>query len=58
MVYESFKDLARRTAFGKVLCDKVFNIAKKLKYDAYQRGLVSMIYSFFNKFSSGAAAKS
>ena len=58
MVYESFKDLARRTASGKVLCDKVFHIEFQLKYDAYQRGLVSMIYSFFNKFSSGAAAKS
>ena len=49
MVYEDFKDLARRTAADKVLRDKAFNIAKVPKYDGYQRGLISMVYKFFKK---------
>ena len=49
MVYESFKGLTRRTASGKVLRDKAFNIAKSPKYDGYQRGLASMVYKFFDK---------
>ena len=36
--------LPRRTSSDKVLRDKVFNIAKILRYDEYQRGLASMIY--------------
>ena len=32
MAYGDFKDLTRRTAFGKILCEKVFNIAKNPKY--------------------------
>ena len=39
MGYGDFKDLPRRTAFEKVLCDKAFNIAKNPEYDRYQRGL-------------------
>ena len=53
MPYEDFKDLTRRTAFDKILHDKVFNIAKNPKYDGYQRGLASMIYKFFDKNTSG-----
>ena len=49
--YGDFKDLARRTASDKVLRDKAFNIAKNPKYDGYQNGLASMIYSFFDKKS-------
>ena len=45
-------DLARRTASDKVLREKAFNIAKNLKYDAYQRGLASVIYKFFDKKST------
>ena len=41
MTYGNFKDLTERTASGKVLRDKGFNIAKNLKYDGYQRGHVS-----------------
>ena len=37
MAYGDFKDLNRRTAADKVLHDKVFNIAKDLKYDGYKR---------------------
>ena len=49
MAYEDFKDLKKRTAADKVLRDKAFNIAKDLKYDAYQRGLASMVYKFLIK---------
>ena len=48
MTYEDFKFLTRRTASDKLLRNKVFNIAKKTKYDGgYQRGLASMVYNFF-----------
>ena len=49
MAYGDFKDLARRTAFDKVLRDKAFKIAKDSKYDGYQRGLASMVYKFLIK---------
>ena len=49
MAYGDFKDLKRRTFSDKVLRDKAFNIAKNPKYDGYQRGLVSMVYKFFDK---------
>ena len=47
MAYGDFKDLPRRTASDKVICDKAFNIAKNPKYDGYQPGLASMIYNFW-----------
>ena len=37
MAYESIKDLTRRTASDKILCDEAFNIAKNLKYGKYGR---------------------
>ena len=49
MNYGDFKDLARKTASDKILCDKTFNIAKNSKYDGYQHGLASMVYRFFYK---------
>ena len=58
MAYGDFKDLARRTASGKVLRNKVFSIAKNPKYDGYQRGLASMVYKFFDEKSCGGAIKS
>ena len=54
MAYGDFKDLAKRTASDKVLRDKAFKIAKNPKYDGYQRGLVSMVYNFFDKNMSGS----
>ena len=48
MAYEDFKDLTRRTASDKILCDNAFTIAKNPKYDGYQRGLASMVYKFFD----------
>ena len=58
MAYGDFKDLAKRTAADKVLRDKPFNIAKDPKYDAYQRGLVSMVYKFFDEKTAGSGIKS
>ena len=58
MAYGDFKDLARRTASDKILRDKAFNIAKNPKYDGYQRGLVSMVYKFFDKKSNSLLHKS
>ena len=57
MAYGDFKDLKRRTASDKILRDKAFNIAKNPKYDGYQRGLASMVYTFFDKkFEGGSIA--
>ena len=54
MAYGDFKYLTRRTASDKILRDKPFNIAKNPKYDRYQRGLASMVYTFFGKNSTGS----
>ena len=53
MTYGDFKDLPKRTAADKVLRDKAFKIASDQKYDGYQRGLASMVYTFFDKKSQG-----
>ena len=55
MAYGDFNDLKRRTASDKVLRDKAFNIAKNPKYDGYQRGIASMVSTFFEKKSKGSA---
>ena len=55
MAFGDFKDLKRRTFSGKVLQDKIFNIAKIPKHDGYQRGLASMEYKFFDKKSTGSS---
>ena len=57
MAYGDFKNLNRRTAADKVLRDKVFNIAKNLKYDGYQCGIASMDYKCFDKKFSGSGIK-
>ena len=57
MVYGDFKYLDRRIFAEKVLRDKAFNIAKDPKYDGYQRGLVSMLYKFFDKKTFGNGIK-
>ena len=49
MAYGDFKDLTRRTASDKILCDKAFNIAKYPECDRYPRSLASMVYKFFDK---------
>ena len=55
MAYGDFKELTRRTASDKVLCDKAFNIARNPKYDGYQCGLASMVFKFFTKETSDGA---
>ena len=54
MAYGDLKDLARRTASDKILRDKAFNIAKKPKYDGYERGLACMVYKLFDRGSAGS----
>ena len=54
MTYGEFEDFKRRTASDKILRDKAFNIAKNPKYDGYQSGLVSMVYKYFDKKSTGS----
>ena len=56
MAYGDFKELITRTASVKILRDKALNIAKNPKYDEYHRGLVLLIYKFFDKKTSGGAA--
>ena len=34
--------------------DKAFNFAKNRKYDRYQWGLASIVYTFFDKKTSGS----
>ena len=52
-----FKDLNKRTQSDKVLRDKNFKISGYPKCDGYQRGLVSMVYKFFDKASTGSGIK-
>ena len=51
MACGDLKNLTRRTASGKTLRHKAFNIAKSPKYDGYQRGLASVVYKLFDKKS-------
>ena len=53
-----FTDLTKRTAADKVLRDKTFNIAKGPKYNGYQRGLASMVYTFLDKKTPVSGNKS
>ena len=55
--YADHKDLINRTEADKVLRDKTYDIASNPKYDGYQRGLVSMVYKFFDKKSTGGGFK-
>ena len=57
MAYGDFKDLTRRTASDKILHDKAFNIAKNPKHDGYQREFATMVYTFYDKNTSGSCIK-
>ena len=52
--YADHKDLINRTKSDKVLRDKAYDIASNPEYDGYQRGLMSMVYKFFDKKSIGS----
>ena len=54
IAYADFKDIARKAVPDKVLRDKPFNIVENPKYNGYQRGLLSMVYKFFDKKSKGS----
>ena len=49
MVYGKYKDLTKETESDKVLKNKALKIASNPKDDGYQRGLVSIVYKFFDK---------
>ena len=51
-VYGDFKDLIRRIASDKILCDKEFSIAKNLKYDNNIKKNASEIYTTHNEGKS------
>ena len=57
MAYGDCKYLPRITASDKGLHNKGFNITINPKYDGYLRRLASMVYSFFDKNSSGGGIK-
>ena len=57
MDYGDFKELTRKTASDKILCNKAFSIAKNPKYDGYQCRLASMVYKVFDKKTSGSGIK-
>ena len=58
MAYGENKDLTKRTQSDKVLRDKGFKIASNPKYDAYQSGLASVVYEFFDKSPKVSALRS
>ena len=55
--YADHKDLINRTEADKVLRDKAYDIVSYPKYNGYQRGLASMVYTFFDKKSTGSGFK-
>ena len=57
MAYGKYKNLAKRTQSDKFLRDKAFNIASNPKCDGYQRGLAPIVYTFYDKKTSGGAIK-
>ena len=54
MAYGKSKDLVKITQLDKVLRDKEFKIASDSKCDGYEIGFASMVYTFFDKKSSGS----
>ena len=52
MAYGKTKDSVKKTQSDKFLKDKAFKIASDPKHDGYQRGLASMVYTFFDKKSA------
>ena len=50
-------DFSKRNAPNVVWHGKVFNVVKSLKHGRYHRGIASLVYTFFDKESSGGAVK-
>ena len=57
MAYGDFKDLTRKAASDKILCDKAFNIGKNAKCDGNRRRPASVVYKVSGKNSSGETVK-
>ena len=54
--YSDSNDLAKRTISDKFLKDRAYEIARNPKHDGYPRGLVSMVYKFFDKKTGSGAS--
>ena len=54
MAYGKSKDLDKRTQSDKFLRGKAFKIASDPKYDGYESGLASMVFTYFDKKSKGS----
>ena len=52
--YADHKDLINRTKLDNVLRGKAYNIVSNPEYNGYQRGLASMVYTFFDTKSMGS----
>ena len=52
--YMGNKDLINRTKSDKVLRDKAYDLASNPENDGYQRGLASIMYTFFDEKSMGS----
>ena len=50
----NFKILKKKTYSDKVLKDKAFKNASDPKYNGYERGLASLVYTFFNQKAKGS----
>ena len=55
--YAKYKDVENRLISDQKLRNNAYDIASNPKYDGYQRGLDSMVYTFFNKKSMGSGVK-
>ena len=49
MAYGDFKDLPRKTASDKVLCNEAFKSAENPKYNGFQLEIASLFYKLFEK---------
>ena len=58
MTYGKYKELTKRTELVKILRNKAFKIASNPKYIEYGRRLASMVYTSFDKTSTGSGIKS
>ena len=54
--YSDSKYLANRTISNKILKERPYEIAINSKYDEYQGGLTSMVYTFFDKKAGSGAS--
>ena len=57
MAYNKYKDLEKRTQSDIVLRNKTIKIASNPKRNGYERGLGSIVYTFFDKKSKGSGLK-